>query len=303
MTSRPTSPRQPRAPRSPLLFVVAALACAAALGWTSWAFVRTSTGQFADAAAWREAGVSSPDLPLPFLQVLDPLPAVSLVIAAGSLLFVVLVRRRYAAASVAVGVILASTLTTQPLKTGVSARPDRGIDTLAFNSLPSGHTTLAASAVAAVFLVVPPRRRPFVAALGGAYSIAAGAATYLNLWHRPADVVAALLVVGTWTLVGGLIVLRTGNGWNRWQGFGAGWMSSRVWLALCWVLGLGGLAVSAVLYFSVQAIGPAPVPGTARLPLFFWSGLALIVGTGFSLSAAAGWLFASQAVLVRPGRR
>jgi len=304
MTSRPPSLRQSRAARSPLLFVLAAVACAAALGWTYWAFVRTSTGQFADESAWREAGVASPDTQLPFLRFLDTLPVISLVIAAGSILFVALARRRYAAAVVAIAVILASNLTTQLLKNVVFDRPDRGIETLTFNSLPSGHTTLAASAVAAVFLIVTPRWRPFAAAFGGAFAISAGAATYINLWHRPADVVAALLVVGTWTLIGGLIVMRTGSRWNQWQGFGRDWMSSRGWLALCWVLGLGGIALAAMLYLSVQAIGPAPVPGTARLPLFFWSGLALIIGVGFTLSAAAGWLFAAQAGVSRtPSRR
>ncbi|MPY09989.1 phosphatase PAP2 family protein [Arthrobacter bussei] len=284
-----------RAARSPFVFVLAALACAAALGWTYWAFVRTTTGQFADESAWQEAGVAAPDTQLPFLRFLDTLPAISVVLAAAAILFVVLRRQRYGAAVVAVAVVLTSNLTTQVLKNLVFDRPDRGVATLAFNSLPSGHTTLAASAAAAVFIIMTPRWRPFAAAAGGAYSVLAGVATFINLWHRPADVVAALLVVGTWTLIGGLIIMRTGDHWNRWEGFGSGWGSSRGWLVLCWILGPGGLLVSAVLYVSVQAAGPAAVPGTATVPLFFWWGLTWIVGVGFTLSGAAGWLFAAQA--------
>lgn len=284
-----------RAARSPFLFVLAAAACAVALGWTYWAFVRTTTGQFADESAWQEAGVAAPDTQLPFLSFLDTLPAISVVLAAAAILYVVVRRQRYAAAVIAVAVVLASNLTTQILKNLVFDRPDRGVATLAFNSLPSGHTTLAASAAAAVFIIMAPRWRPVAAAAGGAYSVLAGVATFINLWHRPADVVAALLVVGTWTLIGGLIVMRTGDRWNRWAGFGSGWGSSRGWLVLCWVLGLGGLVVSVLLYGSVQAIGPAPVPGTAAVPLFFWWGLTWIVGVGFTLAAAAGWLFAAQA--------
>ncbi|TKV26372.1 PA-phosphatase [Arthrobacter sp. NamB2] len=295
MTSQRTSPRSRRAARSPLLFVLAAMACASALGWTYWAFVRTTTGQFADESAWREAGVAAPDTQLPFLRFLDTLPMISIVVAAVAILFVAFWRRRYAAAAIAVTVIGTSNLTTQVLKNLVFDRPDRGVATLAFNSLPSGHTTLAASAAAAVFIIATPRWRPFAAAAGGAYSVLAGAATFINLWHRPADVVAALLVVGTWTLVGGLVIMRTGDHWNRWAGFGAYWASSRIWLVLCWILGLGGLVVCAALYAYVQAIGPAPEPGTASVPLFFWSGLAWIVGTGFTLVAAAGWLFSAQA--------
>lgn len=305
MTSQRTSreaARAVRAARSPLLFVLAALACATALGWTYWAFVRTTTGQFADESAWREAGVAAPDTQLPFLALLDTLPTLSIVVAAVAILVVGLVRKRYAAAVIAVGVIGASNLTTQILKNLVFDRPDRGVVTLAFNSLPSGHTTLAASAAAAVFIIVTPRWRPFAAAAGGAYSVLAGAATFLNLWHRPADVVAALLVVGFWTLIGGLAVMRTGNHWNSWSGFNSSWPAARVWLALCWLIGLGGLALCAALYLAVQA-GQSVQPGTASVPLFFWSGLAWIVGTGFTLSAAAGWLFAAQARIVAPTSR
>lgn len=289
------STRPARAARSPLLFVLGAVACAAALCGTYWAFVRTTTGQFADESAWREAGSAASGTQLPFLGVLDTLPAISVVVAAAAILFVAVVRRRWAASITAVAVILTSNLTTQILKNILLDRPDRGVATLAFNSLPSGHTTLAASAAAAVFIIATPRWRPFVAAGGGAYSVLAGSATYINLWHRPADVVAALLVVGTWTLIGGLVVMRTGDTWNDWRGFGAFWASSRTWLTSCWVLGLGGLVLAAVLYLSVRAIGPAPEPGTAIVPLFFWWGLAWIVGIGFTLSAAAGWLFAAQA--------
>ncbi len=289
--------RRAKAARSPQLFVVGAVACAAALGWTYWLFVRTSTGQFADESAWAEADAAAPTTQLPFLRFLDSLPVISVVLAAVTILFVTLVRRRWAAAAVALATMAGANLTTQILKNTVLDRPDRGVPTLDFNSLPSGHTTLAASAVAAVFLVSSPRWRPLVAAGGGTYSVLAGAATFINLWHRPADVIAALLVVGAWTLLGGLLVMRTGNDWNVWRGYGRHWASSRWWLVLCWVAGLLGLVLSGVLYLLVQQIGPAPVPGTARVPMFYWAGLSSIVGTGFTLAAAAGWLFGAQARL------
>ena len=294
--------RRARAARSPQLFVLGAVACAAALGWTYWLFVRTSTGQFADESAWAEADAAAPTTQLPFLRFLDSLPLISVVIAAVTILFVTLVRRRWAAAAIALATMAGANVTTQILKNAVLDRPDRGVPTLDFNSLPSGHTTLAASAAAAVFIIATPRWRPFVAAAGGGYSVLAGTATFLNLWHRPADVVAALLVVGTWTLVGGLIIMRTGNTWNTWQGFGAHWASSRWWLVLCWAAGLLGLILSGVLYLLVQQIGPAPVPGTARVPIFYWAGLSSIVGTGFTLAASACWLFGAQA-RVAAGRR
>ncbi len=287
------------AARQPLLFVFGALVCFAAMGYTYWAFVRTTTGQFADESAWREADIATPDSDLPLLQFLDSLPLFSVFIAAAVILFVTLGRRRWVAAAIALGTIAGANLTTQVLKNLLLDRPDRGVQTLDFNSLPSGHTTLAASAAAAIFLVVTPRWRPLAAAAGGTYSVLAGAATFLNLWHRPADVVAAFLVVGAWTLLGGLLIMRTGNPWNVWEGFGEHWAASRLWLMLCWIPGLLGLALSLGLYVYVQLIGPAPVPGTASVPLFFWSGLALIVGVGFTLSAVTCWLFSAQARLRR----
>ncbi|SDH50453.1 PAP2 superfamily protein [Arthrobacter subterraneus] len=288
------------AARHPVLFVLGAIGCFLALGWTYWAFVRTTTGQFADESAWAEAGIAAPDTQGPFLRFLDSLPVISVFIAAAVILFVTLGRRRWAAAAIALGTIVGANLTTQVLKNLLFDRPDRGVPTLDFNSLPSGHTTLAASAAAAIFLVVSPRWRPLAAAAGGTYSVLAGAATFINLWHRPADVVAAFLVVGAWTLIGGLLIMRNGSRWNVWDGFGEFWAASRVWLALCWVPGLIGLALSLGLYVYVQLSGPAPVPGTAGVPLFFWSGLSLIVGVGYTLSATACWLFGWQARLYGP---
>ncbi|MHA7154027.1 phosphatase PAP2 family protein [Arthrobacter sp. TMN-50] len=289
-----TARRFPAA-RNPALFLLGSLLCAVALVWTYWAFVRTSTGQFADESAWREAGFAAPDTQEPFLQFLDSLPTLSVLIAAAVILFVTLRRQRWSAAVIALGTIAGANLTTQVLKNLLFDRPDRGVPTLDFNSLPSGHTTLAASAAAAIFLVVTPRWRPLAAAAGGGYSVAAGAATFLNLWHRPADVIAAFLVVGVWTLLGGLLIMRFGNAWNVWSGFGEHWAASKLWLTLCWAAGVAGLALGMILYLYVQLIGPAPVPGTAQIPLFFWSGLSMILGVGFTLSGAAGCLFAHQA--------
>ncbi|WP_323959237.1 phosphatase PAP2 family protein [Arthrobacter sp. JZ12] len=294
---KPPAQRTRTAARHPVLFVLGSLACLVALGWTYWAFVRTTTGQFADESAWREAGIAAPDTQGPFLQFLDSLPVISVFIAAAVILFVTLARRRWASAVIALGTIAGANLTTQVLKNFLLDRPDRGVPTLDFNSLPSGHTTLAASAAAAIFLVVTPRWRPLAAAVGGFYSVVAGSATFINLWHRPADVVAAFLVVGAWTLLGGLLIMRLGNPWNVWTGFGEHWAASRLWLVLCWACGAIGLGLSVALYVSVQLAGPAPVPGTAGIPLFFWFGLALIIGVGFTLSAVACWFFSAQARL------
>jgi membrane-associated phospholipid phosphatase len=291
---RPAGRRHQRAAPHAVLFVLGAIVCSVALGWTYWAFVRTTTGQFADESALREAEAVSPATRGPLLDFLDLLPMLSVVIAAVVVAFVTLWRRRWAAAGIALGTVLAANLTTQVLKHLALERPDVGVPTLAFNSLPSGHTTLAASAAAAVFLVVSPRWRPLAATAGGTYAVLAGSSTLINLWHRPADVIAAFLVVALWTLVGGLLVMRTGSHWNVWSGYNEHWAASRRWVVLCWLVGLGAGACAAGLYLLAQWIGPAPVPGTGRVPLYYWAGLALIAGSGYLLSAMAASLFGFQ---------
>ncbi|EMY32170.1 PAP2 superfamily protein, partial [Arthrobacter crystallopoietes BAB-32] len=135
---------------------------------------------------------------------------------------------------------------------------------------------------------------PFAAAAGGTYAVLAGAATLINGWHRPSDVVAAFLVAGFWALLAGPAVLRSGDGWNEFRGYGSHWASSTLWPRLCWLLAALGLALSAGLYWIIQQVGAAPVPGDGRLPLFFWAGMGLILGCGMLLAALLTWLFSSQ---------
>jgi membrane-associated phospholipid phosphatase len=290
--ARPAAGR--RAGRSPFLFWLGAVLCVAAFAFTYYAFVRTTLGQFADESAWAEAEAGWPLGRGVFLDFLDLLPDISVALAAVVLLVVALARRRWRAAAIAIGVVAASAASTWILKNLILDRPDRGVPTLEHNSLPSGHTTIAAAAAMAIFLVVSPRWRPFAAAAGGAYAVLAGAATLINGWHRPADVVAAFLVAGFWTLVAGPLVLRSGDGWNFFHGYGSHWSSSPVWPRLCWLLALLGLGLAAALYWFIQQIGAAPTPGDGRLPLFFWAGMGLIVGAGMLLSALLIWLFSFQ---------
>ncbi|MER1996732.1 MAG: phosphatase PAP2 family protein [Arthrobacter sp.] len=277
---------------NPALFLFAALLAAAGAAVTYLGFVRTTTGQLADESAWREAELVAPGTRLPVLQVLDSLPLVSVFIALAVILAVTLYRKRLSPAIIAVATMAGANLTTQLLKNLLLDRPDRGVITLDFNSLPSGHTTMAASAMAAVFLVSSPRWRPAVAALGGTYAVLAGSATFFNLWHRPADVVAAFFVVSACTLVGGLVMMRTNREWNTLapgsRGAGGG-----VLTGLCAAGGLLALAFSGAVYAYARWGGG--IAGLDERPLYFWCGLSLIVGVGYVLAALGSWLFTQQA--------
>lgn len=97
--------------------------------------------------------------------------------------------------------LIGANVTTRVLKFWLLDRPDLGHGP-EFNTLPSGHTTAAASVAAAVLLVVSPRIRPWAAVLGAGYAGATGVSTLIGQWHRPSDVVAGLLVVLLWGALG-----------------------------------------------------------------------------------------------------
>lgn len=194
--------------------VVAAVAVAGvAVSWR--VFVGSERGQAVDQAALDGAHIGQNRL----WEVAEPvLDVVSVGFIAGAIIacaVIAFVRRRWALALVAGGVLVGANVTTRVLKTMVLDRPDLGYGP-DFNTLPSGHTTAAASVAAAVLLVVPPRARPWVAVLGATYAGATGVSTLVGQWHRPSDVIAGLLVVLLWGALGcAALALRVGTAVDR----------------------------------------------------------------------------------------
>jgi hypothetical protein len=85
-----------------------------------------------------------------------------------------------------------------------------------FNTLPSGHSTVAASLAASLVLVVPVRLRPVAATLGALYAAGIATMTLAAGWHRPSDAVSAFAVVGLWTFgVSAVLVRDRGTGSPR----------------------------------------------------------------------------------------
>jgi PAP2 superfamily len=274
------------------LFALATLACMAGLAATYYYFVRTTTGQFIDESALVEAVAIHGPAGKVTTRFLDWLPTISLVMAAVVVLFVTLIHRRWRAAGIALVACVGANVAAQVLKHLLLVRPDRGVETLEFNSLPSGHTTLAASAAAAVFLMASPRWRPLAGFVGGSFAVASGMSTLVNQWHRPADVVAAFLLVGCFMIPAGWLIIRTGSHeWNTWDGFNGHWASSRLWIGLPVVLGLASAAVA--LYSLVKI---APLPGQEESTTnYFWAGISLIVIAGYLATVATTALFAYAA--------
>jgi hypothetical protein len=273
------------------MFFFATLACVVGLIATYYYFVQTTTGQFIDESALVEAVDIHGPAGKAATEFLDWLPTISLVMAAVVILFVTVIRRRWSAAGVAVTACVGANIATQVLKDVLPARPDKGVVTLELNSLPSGHTTLAASAAAAVFLMSSPRWRPLAGFVGGTFAIASGVSTLINQWHRPADVVAAFLLVGAFMIPAGWVILRLGGTWNVWDGYGRHVGSARIWLKLPVMI---GLASAAVAVYSLAKIAPGPLQEGSTTN-YFWAGIALIVIAGYLATVATTSLFAYAA--------
>lgn len=225
----------------------------------------TVTGRLVDDAAFRGALYGRSRLWQLAEPVLDVVSVPFVVAVALTAVLLALLRRRYTLA-IQVAVLMAgANITTQLLKR-VLDRPDLGLHDRTVNSLPSGHTTVAASTSAALVLVVPRRWRGWAAVLGAVYTTATGVSTLVGRWHRPSDVVAAVLVVLAWS---GLVVGLARGGAGR---------AGRVRATSALLVGAGIVlaAASALAYRrTVHAVETGPL-GRPELLLAYGGGAVVI---------------------------
>ena len=246
--------------------VVLALIQTAAFGLV-WRFaVHTELGQWLDTVALTGNRIGQDRIDDPVDTLLNAMSVVSLLAATVVIGFIALIRGRKALAVTATLLIAGANVTTQLLKHYL-ARPDFGIDperAAAGNSLPSGHTTVAASVAIALILVLPRKLRVAGAFLGAGYAAAAGVATLSAGWHRPSDAVAAYLVVGAWAAVAGLVLLF----FQREQAVVEPGDAHRVAGAVLGGAGVVALLASAVALSWLVDRSTVPVEALGRRPLF-----------------------------------
>jgi membrane-associated phospholipid phosphatase len=171
-------------------------------------FVESEPGQVLDTIALTGNTIGRGRVDPVVRTVLNAVSALSILAATVVIGFIALIRRRVLLAIVATVLVVGATVTAQLLKAGID-RPDLGIDperAAAGNSLPSGHTAVAASVALALVLVLPPRVRGLGALVGTAYTAVAGVATLSAGWHRPSDSVAAVLIAGAWATAAGFLL-------------------------------------------------------------------------------------------------
>ncbi|MEO7348969.1 MAG: phosphatase PAP2 family protein [Terrimesophilobacter sp.] len=192
--------------RATILLVCAAVLASIFLAVAVF-FVTTATGQSLDQRAFNGAFLGQRTVGPVALTLLDALPITGVAVAVVLAILVTIVRRNWwvlVAALVTAGV---ANIATQAIKNVFLERPDLGVVGYAVNSLPSGHTTLAASAALIVFLVSSQRTRPMVSALGALFATSIGVSTLANQWHRPSDVVAAFLLVSLFGCLAGFVLI------------------------------------------------------------------------------------------------
>ncbi|GMA32523.1 phosphatase PAP2 family protein [Litorihabitans aurantiacus] len=181
--------------------LVGAVVAGAAVVALARFFVEGRDGLWVDELAFRGSERGRDQLePLSSL-VLGVVSIPFLVAAMVVVVAIAALRRQWGDAGRAVAIVVGANISTQGIKEDFVVRQELpGLPDLA-NSLPSGHTTVAASVAAALLLVAPRPARPLVAILGGAYTAATAVATMSLGWHRPSDVIAAVAVVTAWTLL------------------------------------------------------------------------------------------------------
>ncbi|HEY8451234.1 MAG: phosphatase PAP2 family protein [Micromonosporaceae bacterium] len=193
--------------------VVAAVGQAFAVEAVRRIFVGTVRGQQVDTVALTGGELGHDRVAGLVAGVLDAVSVLSVAFATVAIGIIAVLRRRFLLAAVATGMVVAANVTTQVLK-ALAHRPEFGVDmarAAVGNSLPSGHTTVTASVAAALVLVLPASLRGIAALAGTGLAALTGVATLSAGWHRPSDAVAALLVVGAWAAVAGLVLVAAGG--------------------------------------------------------------------------------------------
>jgi len=250
--------------------------------------VRTVPGRLVSDASLRGAISSGAAVQDTVESILDIISVGSLLGAVAVVALIALLRLDRVRGLASTAVLVTANGSTWLLKEHLLTRPDLGVDEIApatLNSLPSGHTTAAFSAVAALLIVLPARVRAPAALLGGGFAAVTALATMFAGWHRAADAMAAFLVVGVCTMaaISAVIVLDSPGSDRRPPASAA--VRFRWWMAPS----VGALGLGVVLSVALYALGPIRDTLLGSLLALMSAGL-LIVGTVLGVLVGMLWV-------------
>ena len=163
-------------------------------------FVFSYRGQVLEAAALKGSEIGAHYISAVARTVLSVVSIQAAAALVGIILLIGLLRRSHRRAAWAVVAVVGSNLSAQALKYWILWRPDYDISARwdNANTLPSGHTTMATSAAVALILLSGRRWRALSAWAGALFAIAMGYSTLVCQWHRPSDVMTAVLLSVAW---------------------------------------------------------------------------------------------------------
>lgn len=216
-TERPAAvqlghPNRPARSTTAAPAIAVAVTAMIGLAITCWLALFTARGQQYDETARVVLDGTGGETNAQLVRSLQEISVGTAAIALAALAVVALIRGRLRVALAAAILVAGANVTTQLLKNFVLDRPDLGVGSDA-NSLPSGHTTVVFSLVLAAVLVAPRALRWLVASAGAGAGGLTGLATVIAGWHRPSDVIAAMLVTLVWAaLVSAVLAGRPRDG-------------------------------------------------------------------------------------------
>lgn len=246
--------------------------------------VHTVRGRVVSDASLRGALLSGASIRDRVDATLDVVSVGSLLGAVAMVAVIALIRLDRVRGLAAVGVLVTANVATRLLKDHLLVRPDLGLDEVGpstLNSLPSGHTTAAFSAVAALLIVLPSAGRVAAALLGGGFAACISLATMFAGWHRTADAMAGFLVVGVCTMVAICVVVACGSPRRHAQaGLGLRW-----WV----VVSAGALSLGVAVGIGLSTVAPVRDSLVGSLLAFLSAG-SLIAGTVLGVLAGMLWV-------------
>ncbi|HEY6758637.1 MAG TPA: phosphatase PAP2 family protein [Baekduia sp.] len=146
-------------------------------------------------------------------------------------------------------------------------------------SWPSGHSTAAMTMALCAVLAAPPRLRPTVAAIGGAFALAVAYAILTLGWHFPSDVFGGYLVAMTYVMLFIGVVAWSEQRWPSRRGVEGGTRPADVLPALGVALLAAGAAIGLALARPEQLVGYAATHTTFVVGALAIAALAVVLAT------------------------
>lgn len=260
-----------RAPAAVAWHAAAATGYAASFVLVYYVSVRTVPGRLVSDASLRGAIASGSSVRDTVDGILDVISVGSLLGAVAVVAVIALLRLDRVRGLASIAVLGSANVSTWLLKEHLLTRPDLGLDEVApatLNSLPSGHTTAAFSALAALLIVVPAAVRVPTAVLGGGFVTMTALATMFAGWHRAADAIAAFLVVGTFYMAAIAFV----GVFHERRLQASTELAWRWWVALS----TGALVLGTTIALALSALGSVRDTSLGSLLAFLSAGLVIV---------------------------